>query len=163
MVKLTVTFPAPDDNVLTEMARLSSEIPKAIKRGLDRGAQLMIALMREDFFSGTGPYPVSEHRLGERSGQLSDSIRATPAVIRGTEVTIAIGSGVRYAGVHEYGMTIYPKTKPFLAFQIDGEWKRAKKVTIPAREPFRYGIAAHSDVMSSEIMDEVNEAVDKLL
>lgn len=37
------------------------------------------------------------------------------------------------AAIHQYGGTIYPRNKPFLVFQLNGELVFAKKVTIPAR------------------------------
>lgn len=37
------------------------------------------------------------------------------------------------AAIHQYGGTIYPRNKPYLVFQLNGELVFAKKVTIPAR------------------------------
>lgn len=44
----------------------------------------------------------------------------------------------RYAKVHEEGMTIRARRKPFLVFQLsDGTWRRARQVTIAARSYLR--------------------------
>jgi hypothetical protein len=163
MIALQMTFPAPGDTVLRDLARLSPEVPKAIKRGLDFGMQLVVGRIQLDQLSGQGPFPPSEHRLGTRTGQLRDALRANPAVISGDSVSVEIVNPVLYAGVHEYGMTIYPKNRKFLSFQIDGVWHRAKKVTIPERSPVRYGLTRNAPVLSEAVIDEVSVTVDKLL
>jgi hypothetical protein len=44
----------------------------------------------------------------------------------------------RYAEVHEKGMTIRARRKPFLVFQLsDGTWRRARQVRIAARSYLR--------------------------
>ena len=46
---------------------------------------------------------------------------------------ITVGTNFAYAHVHQWGMTIRPRTKPFLVFEVFGVVVRAKKVNIPAR------------------------------
>jgi hypothetical protein len=163
MIQLQMTFPAPGDTVMRDLARMSPEVPRAIKRGLDFGMQLLVGNIQLNQLSGHGPFPPSEHRLGERTGQLRGALRANPAVVHGSEVTVEIENPVLYAGVHEYGATIYPRNKKFLSFQVEGKWIRAKKVTIPERSPVRYGITKYSKFLSDAVTDEVSETVDTLL
>lgn len=50
----------------------------------------------------------------------------------------ALGPGSKYGPVHEFGAVIRPKSSPWLLFQLlDGSWRRAKQVTIPARPVWR--------------------------
>lgn len=161
MIRLVIQYPPPGDNILANMAKLSSEIPKAIKRGLDYGLQFVVGRIKADRLSGIGPYPPDQHRLGQRTGLLSDSLNATPAVISGTSVIATIDNPVIYAGVHEFGATIVAKTSKGLRFQIDGKWIIAKQVTIPERMPVRYGFSEPSNtaVIQEAIMYEVEQTV----
>lgn len=50
----------------------------------------------------------------------------------------ALGPASTYGPVHEFGAVIRPKSSPWLLFQLlDGSWRRAKQVTIPARPVWR--------------------------
>lgn len=77
----------------------------AIKRGLDRGNELALGEILRSRFTGRGPFPVSEHRLGVRTNRLRSSMRRTRAAITGNEVSASIGSNVHYFGIHEFGFS----------------------------------------------------------
>jgi len=127
-----------------------TEVPQAIKRGMTRSLQIVAGRIR---LTGVGPFPVAEHRLGERSGQLKLRTRATEATITSEEeratITGAIGSSVKYAAVHEFG--------------FDGEVTvRSKKgathtrhMHMPERAPFRTGIRENAAYISNEIEKEI--------
>jgi hypothetical protein len=151
-VKLTV--PSASQAVLQKMSGLQSEMPKAIKRGLDSGLQFAVGRIKTDRLSGQGPYDPSEHRLGERSGVLRSSLIANPAVISGNTVTGSIDVGTPYAYTHEYGATITARNAPFLVFKIEGKWIRTKKVVIPERAPFRTGLQENLKTIQEDISHE---------
>ena len=69
-----------------------------------------------------------------KTGVLKNSIRA-----KADSISAAIGTNDIRAATHQFGdtRTIRAKNKPYLAFQVDGKWRRVKEVTIhiPAR-PF---------------------------
>lgn len=52
-------------------------------------------------------------------------------------VTVAVGTNLVYAPVHEFGAVITPKTATRLHFVVDGEDVFAKRVVIPARPYMR--------------------------
>lgn len=54
--------------------------------------------------------------------------------------TVVVGTNVIYAGIHQFGGTILPKSKRALSFIIGDRRVIARKVTVPAR-PF-LGISA---------------------
>src|SRR5580765_1039132 len=87
--------------------RAPQEFTRAVKRGMDKSLQIVAGRIQEKRLTGRGPFPVVEHRLGERTGQLKLRTHATPAQIvnEGDQavVTGAIGSPVFYAAIHEYG------------------------------------------------------------
>ncbi len=120
--------------------RQPQEFPQAVKRGMDRALAITSGRIQVQRLTGKGPFPVSEHRLGERTGQLKLRTRATPAQVT-TEgdnavVTGAIGSSVLYAEFQEFGTR---KT--------------------PERAPFRTGIQENVRYISEEIEHEVMKSL----
>ncbi len=112
------------------------EFPQAIKRGMTRALAIVSGRIQEKRLTGHGPFPATEHRLGERSGQLKLRTHATPATVKstGNQVVVegGIGSSVLYAAIHEFG------------------GKHA-----PERAPFRTGIKENAKYISDEIEREV--------
>ncbi len=128
---------SPNAIALTErFKRAPQEFPQAIKRGMTRALAVVSGRIQERRLTGHGPFPVTEHRLGERTGQLKLRTRATPAVVTSegntAVVTGAIGSSVFYAAFNEFGTR---KT--------------------PERAPFRTGITENAQYISDEIEKEV--------
>jgi phage virion morphogenesis protein len=82
-------------------------------------------------------------RILTESGRLRDSINARP----GNDI-VKIGSNVIYAGIHQLGGVIVPRSATHLYFRIGGNLIAAKKVTLPAR-PF-LGISDQDEVMIAE-------------
>jgi len=93
------------------------QFPQAIKRAMNRSLPIVSGRIQERRLTGRGPFPVSEHRLGERTGQLKLRTRATPAQITSegnqTVVTGAIGSSAKYADYQEFGTKRLPERAPF--------------------------------------------------
>jgi phage gpG-like protein len=87
-------------------------ILEGIRAALDVQNNLTLDHIREKRLTGKGPFPVAQHRLGERSKQYRKSARTSEAVISGTSVDGGIGANVVYAGIHETGKTIPRTTKP---------------------------------------------------
>ncbi len=116
--------------------RAPQEFPQAIARGMTRALQIVSGRIQEKRLTGHGPFPVTEHRLGERTGQLKLRTQSTPATVtsEGTQavVTGAIGSSVFYAAFNEFGTR---KT--------------------PERAPFRTGIRENAQYISDEIGKEI--------
>ena len=112
------------------------QFPQAIKRGMTKALAIVSGRIQETRLTGHGPFPVVEHRLGERTGQLKLRTRSTEAQIvsEGTQsvVTGAIGSSVEYAAYQEFG------TK-----------------TLPERAPFRTGIRENLTYISETIEKEI--------
>jgi hypothetical protein len=153
-IKVTIT---PDSVAyLKKLYDMPSQVPSAIRRGLDSALQTVKKNLIERRLSGTGPFPPSEHRLGEVTGTLQESVYVRTSM-GGAYVTGVIGSDVIYAPVHEYGAVISAKNAPFLVFKILGQTYRAKSVTIPERAPFRTEVESLESValISGEVVAEV--------
>ncbi len=128
---------SPSAIALSEKFKRSpQEFPQAIKRGMTRALQNVSGRIQQTRLTGSHPFPPSEHRLGERTGQLKLRTQATPATVtsEGTQTVVegAIGSSVFYAAFNEFGTR---KT--------------------PERAPFRTGITENMAYISGEIEKEI--------
>jgi hypothetical protein len=135
-VAITIEL-SPQAIALTDkFKRAPQEFPQAIKRGMTRALAVVSGRIQERRLTGHGPFPATEHRLGERTGQLKLRTRSTPATVKneGTQVIVegAIGSSVLYAAFNEFGTR---KTQ--------------------ARAPFRTGITENAQYISGEIQKEI--------
>jgi phage gpG-like protein len=139
----------------------------SIRRGMNRGTQLVTDLIRRNRLTGQGPFAVSAHQLGVRSGRLRKSLYNTPAVVSGMEITTAIGAKVGYAAAHEFGfkgkvpIKAHNRTiKKAFGVKLKAASTHAVKahqrsVNIPERAPIRTGINENLAVFSNEISREV--------
>lgn len=142
----------------------------AVRRGMTRAGQLVAGQIIRTRLTGKGPFPIAAHQLGVRSGRLRKSVRSTPAEVSGSDVTVQIGSAVRYAAAHEFGFTGPVKVKAHsrtvkkafgvqLKSPVTGTVKaHQRKVTIPERAPIRTGIKESLATFSTEITREVKAA-----
>lgn len=142
----------------------------AVRRGMSRAGQLVAGQIIRTRLTGKGPFAISAHQLGVRSGRLRKSVRSTPAEVSGNEVAVKIGSAVRYAAAHEFGFTGPVKVKAHqrtvkkafgvkLKSPVTGPVKaHQRKVTIPERAPIRTGIQENLPIFSNEITREVKAA-----
>ncbi len=119
--------------------RAPQEFPQAIRRGMTRALAVVSGRIQEKRLTGHGPFPVLEHRLGERTGQLKLRTQSTPATVtsEGNQAVIegAIGSSVFYAAFNEFGTR---KT--------------------PERAPFRTGIRENAQYIADEIGKEIEKS-----
>jgi len=119
-------------------------------KGLDKLIRKLQAASRERVFidalnSGVAhlKHWIDENRLSgrpgliHRTGHLKRMVMPIAAKRIGDVIQARVNAGAIYSRIHEFGGTIVPKNKPFLAWKDpdSGKWRFAKKVTIPAR-PF---------------------------
>lgn len=112
---LTIAFDERSQETIRYMQMMPGEMLMAIRRGMDRGLALALGKIARERFTGKGPFPVGDRKLGVRSNRLRSSLRwnvtgqpgqpgsGEPSNITGQTVTGSMGSNVEYAGVHEYG------------------------------------------------------------
>jgi hypothetical protein len=77
----------------------------AVARGMLNAGQTVLGRAVKNRFTGQGPFPVAEHRLGEVTKRLRRTLRATKPQINlsSREVTMGFGSEVKYFALHEFG------------------------------------------------------------
>ena len=167
---LTASIPIPL-NLDAALHALKPDVMLAsIRRGMDRGASLVTGKIIRARLTGQGPFAISAHQLGVRSGRLRKSLRATPAVITGSDISTSIGSPVSYAATHEFGFKGKVPVKPHqrtIKSAFGQKLKTAsthpvkahvRAVNIPERRPIRTGIEENLPVFSNEITREVQAA-----
>jgi|SRR6516165_8743968 hypothetical protein len=149
MTTIHIVIPPETTAKMVKIQALPDELPLAMKRGMDYALEQVRGRIQRDRLSGKGPYPPEEHRLGIVTQQLQRSLRAEPAVIRGSTIVGSIGSPVFYGALHEYGWSgtvVRGQGKPYL-------------MTIPARAPVGTGVEENVDFIAGSLVDEI----DKLL
>lgn len=81
-----------------------------------------------------------------RSGMLANSIdyavSATQAIV---------GTGLRYARIHQHGGVIKPKAAKVLAFKVGGRTVFARKVTMPKREFLGVSAANAAELLDAAV------------
>ncbi len=121
---ITITFDEEGKRLLAKLAAFPVEMRQAIARGMDKGLGLMLGQITRTRFTGQGPFPVGEHRLGvgksrpgHQGNRLRNSLRwnatglpgntsgGQPSQIAGDTISGQIGTNVEYMGSHEFGFS----------------------------------------------------------
>lgn len=154
------------------------KILPAVTRGLDLGLELALGRTLATRFTGRGPFPVADHRLGIITGRLRSSIRRSAARTVNGNVEAAVGTNVKYFGVHEYGFdgSVAVKAHKRTGYRNDqgkvlskraaqkqtkkgksvtertGEVKaHSRRVKVPARAPLRTGLEANKQLIADAL------------
>jgi hypothetical protein len=164
IVKVSVS---PEGQALiSKLHNMPTELAEAIKRGMDTAGKFSLEDIKSQRFTGKGPFPTSQHRLGQRTGNLYESLRWQPATAI-TELPVITVSGAMtsplvYFRVHELG---YEGTQSIGAFSRrpsgKGNKPRTKRsvsvsghnrlMRIPARAPMQTGVREHLDEFTKDI------------
>jgi hypothetical protein len=180
--EITVTIDEAGQQVIERMQGMPGKMLRAIKRGMDRGGELALGKITAERFTGKGPFPEIDGRLGVKTNRLRSSLRYTGARIEGDTVTGAMGSNVEYFGVHEWGYNGQVHVEAFTRRQKSRDVREVKytktgKVSktkgklvasgiarvrahtrwlgIPARAPLGHGLADHMSDITDEITGEL--------
>lgn len=97
-----------DDRASSEVLAMvngNARFAGACLRGVRKASQEIVGLAVKESFTGKGPFPASQHRLGVKTGRLRKAIRASLATFnRSTgEIEVSFGSNVSYFAIHEFG------------------------------------------------------------
>jgi hypothetical protein len=144
--------------VIVKLQRFPQEMGQAIKRGMDDAGNTAWREITIQRFSGKGPFPVPEHRLGSRTERLKQSLfyRAATIETAGSSVVVTgtMGSlGVKYFPVHEYGLT------GLVPFKTKKGKTGTRKMNIPARAPMHHGIEDHRILFQQKIQQELEKTL----
>lgn len=177
-MKIDLQLSPEGEHTMAKLAAYPERMRAAICKGLDLGLQVALDQTTKNRFSGKGPFPYAEHRLGVIDGRLRASLRRVPAKVEQTTITAAIGSNVKYFGIHEFGFdgTVQVRAHQRVNFRTKagapiakrriGKTKKAqaditrhegtvkahsRRVNIPARAPLSTGIAEQADGIAAQI------------
>lgn len=163
-LRLTI-HPGPEFEALRRRyapGETSDRMAEGIRAGLDRANVIVLSRIQRSRFTGTGPLPVEQRRLGHRSRRLIRSLGASRAVIRdagGLSVGTGLGSNVTYYGAHEFGFagTVQvpahrremPETtrtsRSGRAYTVPARTQsvraHSRRMRVPERRPMREGLA----------------------
>lgn len=103
----------------------------------------------------------SEVFSDNQRGQLRNSI--IPIVhMTGEGAEAEIGPEVIYGRIQELGGTILPRHgHQYLTFRIDGQWRRCKQVTLPARPYLRPAVEDNQDRIINGMKDKIAEGLEE--
>ncbi len=121
-------------------ARLLQPLGKAFASG----GQEVLGRAVKNRFTGRGPFPVSQNRLGVVTNRLRKSMRSTLPQIdpAGGRVVISMGSNVSYYGPHEFGFRG--------RVQVKGHTRR----NTPGPKTFRGRLTKSSQRAMTDVMRE---------
>lgn len=93
--------------LLETAGRMQERALGRLVRTIARAAQEIVGAAVKERFTGQGPFPISQNKLGVRTGRLRRSIRSTKPQLnlRTGEISVGFGSNVAYFSIHEFGFT----------------------------------------------------------
>ena len=118
---------------LSDITKRLGHIPSHIWNDI---SERCVRSVKENFQQGGRPKKWKKSARAKKGGKtLIDTSRLINSITYqsfGDETRV--GTNTIYAAIHNFGGTIKAKNKPFLKFQIDGQWKQVKSVDMPKRE-----------------------------
>ena len=190
-IVIQVELPEDARALIKGLEEFPDKIVLALKRGIDKALPEVASQIQAQRLTGQGPFPVEEHMLGVRSGQLRQSVWFAEGVIQDNTVTASLGSPVRYAAVHEFGFEGDVQVRPFFrknrradqygkiervsrrtgrrykstvktASGIAPVTSHTRHMRIPARAPFGYGVADSDQLIINAVTSELQVAWDNV-
>ena len=145
------------------------------------GALMILGRAVRGRFTGQGPFPVSENRLGVKTNRLRSSLRATAPQINPSigELSVGMGSNVSYFAAHEFGfrgkvqVQAFDRRAPGQVVKRGRGKKKAepprmvhvrghsRSANIPARAPLGTELAA--DTSRTTMTQQITAAIKKNL
>lgn len=104
-MEISITLTQDQSERLARLKDAPARLLPPLARAWAAGAQEILGRAVKGRFTGQGPYPVAQNRLGVVTNRLRKSLRATGAqldVASGT-ISAALGSNVSYFAPHEFG------------------------------------------------------------
>jgi hypothetical protein len=131
---------------------------EAMRTAIQAGMLTLVAKAQRTRFSGKGPFPVSERKLGLRTGRLRRDLHAETVRITAGGYAGRIGSVVNYFGAHERGFsgtvsvrahtrdgyTVKKRGYSVLPQTVRGH---SRRVDIPKRAPLAAAIEEHGNTI----------------
>lgn len=153
--------------------RALSTPSETMGKALSLGLQKMTQVISRERFTGTGPFPVAQNRLGNITGETKRLLHSEPVSLSPRGYKARMGSIVEYLGAHEMGFdgTVQVPAHTRKAYTVDRPARtrtskkgkevsiransysvlpqsvraHSKKLKIARRAPLRTGIEQHGE------------------
>lgn len=177
-MRVTFAKPAQGSGDPVAMAAAMGKPNEPMRKALSLGLGKLAFQAQKERFTGKGPFPASEHRLGVVTGRLRRDIHAEAVEITATGYRGRIGASVEYFGAHEVGFegTVQVPAHTRQGYTVDRRARTAtskggknfsvranqysvlpqsvrahsKKMKIAARAPLATAINQHGEAFLSE-------------
>lgn len=178
---MNVTLSETGRAKLDELRKFPAKLREIVARGLSRGAQIALGKTQKERFTGKGPFPSADHRIGIVTGRLRGSLLLATPKVEASEVTLLVSTAVKYFPRHEFGFSgtenvkahtrkitrrngkivrnsTKQKKTPLLVTSVQVK-AHTRKVNTPERRMLRTGLAEHlPGNLSAEIEREILRA-----
>jgi hypothetical protein len=173
-ISITSSQIAATRAMLEQLGHWPAPAMRSMLVGARLGAQVLLGRIKRERFTGKGPFPVSDSKLGVRAGMLRRSLNATlPEMSSRSEILFAIGSDVKYFAPHEFGATgsarVRAHTRRLKKFATTRTGKKkhvsdgisyveehTRKFRVPERRMVRTGVEQHGGaILGKEIVAEL--------
>lgn len=103
-MKLSITLTKDESAALLALKDGAVRLVRPLARAWGQASQEVLGRAVKNRFTGRGPFPVSQNKLGVRTNRLRKSMRATAATVETTgNIVSNMGSNVSYYAPHEFG------------------------------------------------------------
>ena len=122
--ELNITLTPASLELIRRWPTLAPVAMQKMAKALDLENELTIGYAQVNKLSGPRPGV-----LGVVTNRLRSSLRRSAATVDGTQLTGAIGTNVKYAGVHEFGFDGDVQVRPYVRRRIIARVGKRNKVT----------------------------------
>jgi hypothetical protein len=113
-----ITFSKEMRNLLDKFEDIGPVMSEAVRAGMDTANRFAAGVIKRERYTGNGPFPVSQHKLGHRTRTLIRAFFVDDAeIINADKVEVKSGMGAsgmaaKYFGYHEFGTGGMPERAP---------------------------------------------------
>jgi len=176
---MNVTLTASGMAIVERLRAFPEKLAVAVAKGTGAGVQIALGKTQKERFTGRGPFPINENRIGIRTGRMRNSLLLSSMSrdAGGTNARV-VSTGVKYFPAHEFGFAGTVNVKEHARTVATYNGKRVKntrkprksdkftvtkttgtvrahtrKVNIPERRMLRTGLAQHLPAALSEAIE----------
>ncbi len=103
-MKLSITLTKDESAALLGLKDGAARLVRPLARAWGQASQEVLGRAVKNRFTGRGPFPVSQNKLGVVTNRLRKSMRSTAATVESTgNIVSNMGSNVSYYAPHEFG------------------------------------------------------------
>ena len=176
---MNVTLTTTGIALLDRLRAFPEKLSLAVAKGTSAGVLVALGKTQKERFTGRGPFPVSDNRIGIRTGRLRGSLLLSSMSRDASGVGArVVSTGVKYFAPHEFGFagtvnvkehartisrigtkvvksTRKPRKRDKLPITKTSHPVRAhtRKVNIPERRMLRTGLAQHLPAALGEAIE----------